>query len=158
MSDFREHLKKCLKDPEFAKELEQTKANMERPLRECPFCGNFFDTYDSGYKVHAVDFDGLLCDVAWPEIGQAHDDVIAYFINLQACGNKLILNTCREGKMLEAAKLWCAKRGLIFDAYNENLPERIKQYGGDCRKISADYYYDDKNVFMEGINGQTGNT
>ena len=39
MSDFREHLKKCLKDPEFAKEWEQTKANMERPLRECPFCG-----------------------------------------------------------------------------------------------------------------------
>lgn len=136
-------------------------------MNNCPVCGKFFDTYDSGYyycecgnvwerepdyKVHAVDFDGLLCDVAWPDIGQAHDDVIAYFINLQSTGDKLILNTCREGKMLEAAKLWCAKRGLIFDAYNENLPERIKQYGGDCRKISADYYYDDKNVFMEGIN------
>jgi hypothetical protein len=40
----------------------------------------------------------------------------------------------------------------VFDAYNENLPERIAEYGGDCRKISADFYVDDKNLFMEGVN------
>lgn len=38
-------------------------------------------------------------------------------------------------------------------SYNENLPERIAQYGGDCRKISADYYFDDKNMFKEVRNG-----
>ena len=103
-------------------------------------------------EVHAVDFDGLLCDVAWPDIGPPHNEVIAFFINLQARGDKLILNTCREGKMLDAAKMWCAERGLVFDAYNKNLPERIAEYGGDCRKISADHYWDDKNAFMEGVN------
>jgi hypothetical protein len=44
------------------------------------------------------------------------------------------------------------ERGLVFDAYNENLPERIAEYGGDCRKISADFYADDKNIFIVGVN------
>ena len=107
----------------------------------------------SDTRVYSCDFDGLLCDDAWPEIGRPHMDTIDFFINLRACGNKLILNTCREGKLLDDAKRWCMARGLIFDAYNENLPERIAQYGGDCRKISADYYFDDKNMFMESVNG-----
>jgi hypothetical protein len=28
------------------------------------------------------------------------------------------------------------------------LPERIAQYGNDCRKIGADYYCDDKNYWL----------
>ena len=35
----------------------------------------------------------------------------------------------------------------MFDAVNENLPERIALYNNDCRKIGADYYIDDKNLF-----------
>jgi hypothetical protein len=98
--------------------------------------------------VYAVDFDGYLCESAWPDIGEPHNDIIAHFINLKACGHKLILNTCREGEMLNQAKAWCADHGLVFDAYNENLPERIAQYGKDCRKISADWYCDDKNYWL----------
>ncbi len=98
--------------------------------------------------IYAVDFDGYLCRSAWPDIGEPHNEIIAHFINLKACGHKLILNTCREGEMLNQAKAWCADHGLVFDAYNENLPERIAQYGGDCRKISADWYCDDKNYWL----------
>ena len=58
----------------------------------------------------------------------------------------MILNTCRQGKRLEEALTWCAAHGIEFDAVNENLKERIDQYGGDCRKISADYYIDDLNL------------
>jgi hypothetical protein len=104
-------------------------------------------------SVYAVDFDGTLCESAWPSIGSPHMAVIDFFINLRACGNQLVMNTCREGDLLDDAKRWCMERGLVFDAYNKNLPERIAQYGGDCRKISADYYCDDKNLFMEGVNG-----
>ena len=37
-------------------------------------------------------------------------------------------------------------QGLVFDAVNEPLPEQIKQWGNDTRKIYADYYIDDKNM------------
>ena len=99
-------------------------------------------------KVYAVDFDGLLCEDAWPEIGPPRRHVIDFFINLRACGDKLILNTCREGELLHKAIAWCASHGMVFDAHNENLPERIAQYGGDCRKISADHYCDDRNYWL----------
>ena len=37
------------------------------------------------------------------------------------------------------------RTGLDFDAVNENLPERIAEFGGH-KKISADFYIDDKNM------------
>ena len=38
--------------------------------------------------------------------------------------------------------------GLKFDAVNENLPEMIKLFGSDSRKVFADYYLDDKNLSL----------
>ena len=92
--------------------------------------------------IYAVDFDDTLCVDAYPEIGEPRTEIIEHFKNLKAQGHKLILNTCREGEMLKKAVEWCAEYGLYFDAHNENLPERIEKYGGDCRKLSADFYYD----------------
>ena len=37
---------------------------------------------------------------------------------------------------------------MIFDAINENLPERLEYYGCESRKISADEYWDDRAVHM----------
>lgn len=45
---------------------------------------------------------------------------------------------------------WCAERGLFFDAVNDNLPERIKKHGNNCRKIGATEYWDDKAVRVTG--------
>ena len=103
-------------------------------------------------SVYAIDFDGTLCVNAYPEIGEPKFEVIERLIALRACGNKLILNTCREGELLKKAKVWCAVQGLVFDAYNKNLPERIAEFGTDPRKIGADYYVDDRNLFIEGVN------
>lgn len=100
-------------------------------------------------QVIAVDFDGTLCRNAWPEIGAPNERLIVLLKDRHRHGVKLILWTCREGEMLDAAVRWCAERGLTFDALNENLPERIAQYGGDCRKISADLYIDDKALPLE---------
>jgi len=102
--------------------------------------------------IYAIDFDGTLCEDAYPEIGEPKTEVINLLRELTKMGHKLILNTCREGEQLKKAKIWCAQQGLVFDEYNENVPERIVKYGGDCRKISADFYIDDKNLFMRGVN------
>ena len=70
----------------------------------------------------AVDFDGCLCQNAWPEIGAARQDVIRALLERQKRGAKIILWTCRVGERLDAAARWCAERGIIFDSINENLP------------------------------------
>ena len=50
--------------------------------------------------------------------------------------------------MLMQAVTWALGHGLKFDAINQNLPERIAQYGNDCRKIGADEYWDDRSVIV----------
>ena len=97
-------------------------------------------------KIIAVDFDGTLCENKWPEIGEPKNDVIQYVMREYFKGAKIILWTCREGTDLLRAVIWCTKQGLIFDAVNENLPEIVKEFGGDRRKIFAHEYIDDRGV------------
>lgn len=94
----------------------------------------------------AVDFDGTLVQNEFPKIGEPKQQVIDLVLKLQKAGAKLILWTCRAGKVLEEAVEWCADQGIYFDAINENLPEVQKEWGGDTRKVMADYYLDDKNI------------
>jgi len=102
--------------------------------------------------VYAIDFDGTLCENAWPEIGEPKLAIIEYCKRLKADGDKLIFWSCREGEMMARAIIWCADRGLHFDAINDNLPERVAQYGTRPRKVGADYYLDDRSIFLEGVN------
>ena len=98
----------------------------------------------------AVDFDGTLCEEAWPAIGPAKQENIEKLQRLKGdYGVRLVLNTCREGAMLENATTWCKTHGVPLDKFNENLPERIAFYGGNCLKISADEYWDNKGVQVE---------
>lgn len=94
-------------------------------------------------KAIAIDFDGCLCENAGPEIGAPNWAVIHAAQLAQREGAALILWTCRNGDLLTSAVEWCREHGLIFDAINENLPERLEHYGSDTRKISADEYWDD---------------
>lgn len=103
-------------------------------------------------SVYSIDFDGTLCENAYPEIGAPKQDVINFCKARKAEGHKLILWTCREGELLAYAVVWCAEHGLHFDAFNQNLPERIAQWGTNPRKIGADFYIDDRNLFIERVN------
>lgn len=96
----------------------------------------------------AVDFDGTLCENQYPEIGEPNNALIEYLKMRQKMGNKLILWTCRVGDKLEQAIDWCRDHGLIFDAVNQNLPEIVESFGGDCRKIFAHEYIDDRHSGM----------
>lgn len=95
-------------------------------------------------RVIAVDFDGTLCKNMYPKIGDANTALIDQLITEQKHGTQIILYTCRNHQNLRAAVKWCKEQGLVFDAVNRNTPERIKAYKGDCRKISADVYIDDR--------------
>lgn len=59
----------------------------------------------------------------------------------------MILWTCRVEDMLQKAVEWCKERNLVFDAVNENLPEIIENFGSDTRKIFANEYIDDRNIW-----------
>lgn len=99
-------------------------------------------------KIIAVDFDGTLVENAWPEIGRPRWDVIDRLKEEQKEGAKTILWTCRTGKQLAEAIFWCLRHGIVFDAVNRNLPERVEQFGGDPRKISATEYWDDRAIHI----------
>lgn len=100
----------------------------------------------------AVDFDGTLCEYAFPNIGNQTDQqkqLLNLLISLKRKGHYLILWTNRGDneklKCLSEAIEWCKKQGLEFDQINKNNPEKeAKKLSGYSPKILADYYIDDK--------------
>jgi hypothetical protein len=94
--------------------------------------------------VIAVDFDGTLCEDAWPCIGAPKRAMIRLMIERQRMGDKIVLWTCREDESLDFAVQWCTSYGLYFDAANANLPEEQEKWQSNPRKIGADIYIDDK--------------
>lgn len=101
------------------------------------------------FQTIAVDFDGTLCYSKWPDCGQPNQALITYLQEWRRNGNKLILWTCRAGEALSKAVEWCKEQNLEFDAVNDNLPEIIELYGNNSRKITCDYYIDDRMLLPE---------
>ena len=103
------------------------------------------------YKIIAVDFDGTLCYSDWPALGDPNVRLISYLRKLRDQGNKLILWTCRAGEALEDAIRWCREQQLEFDAINDNLHVIVEMYGNNSRKITCDYYIDDRSLLPEAV-------
>ena len=109
----------------------------------------------------AVDFDGTLCEYAFPKIGEQneqHKQLMKLLIELRNKGHKLILWTNRgdneQYPVLTEAIEWCKEKGLEFDAINENLPGQ-KKLSGPSPKIIADYYIDDKVLEFGNLESRT---
>lgn len=98
----------------------------------------------------AVDFDGILCEDQFPEIGKPHYEMVSFVREMMDMGHEVVLWTSRVDKPLEDAVKWCEDRGLHFCAVNDNAPsnkERYKdQYPNGTRKVRADIYIDDHDV------------
>jgi hydroxymethylpyrimidine pyrophosphatase-like HAD family hydrolase len=93
--------------------------------------------------VIAIDFDGCITDRnEFPRIGKWKEHALDAIRNFQKHGHKVILWTCREGKYLEDAKGALRIFDIELDGYN------YSPYQLQSRKIVADVYIDDKNVFM----------
>lgn len=102
------------------------------------------------YQIIGVDFDGTLCFSCWPECGEPNLPLIQQLKEMKQEGHKLILWTCRIGEALSKAVSWCREQGLEFDAVNDNLPEVVEFYGSNSRKITCDWYIDDRNMMIQG--------
>lgn len=106
-------------------------------------------------KIYSFDFDGTIVQNKYPEIGEPISEVIRFIQRVKADGNYIILNTMREGKYLNQAVDYCRDNGIVFDAVNDNLPHMKDYFKNNPRKIFANYYIDDHNLFMPKINGLT---
>lgn len=95
-------------------------------------------------KIYAVDFDGTITiHSRYPDLGEPNTELIKWLNNEKKDGAKLILWTCRTGRLLNEAVDFCRRNGLTFDAVNENLPEIQEKFGEDQRKVFAHLYIDD---------------
>lgn len=102
----------------------------------------------------AIDFDGTISThdtyprVPNPE--EIREGAWSVLQQLKEEGHILVLWTCRQGKYLTDAVRLCEDNGVEFDAVNDNCMQIYRKYAhlGIGRKVSADWYIDDK-----GING-----
>lgn len=107
----------------------------------------------NNYKlIYSFDFDGTIVTNKFPEIGDQIKETIDFIKKVKNDGNYIILNTMREGDCLNDAIQFCKTLGIEFDAVNDNLPHMKDFYNNNPRKIFANYYIDDHNMFLEGVN------
>ncbi len=92
----------------------------------------------------AVDFDGTIVEHEYPRIGAPIPFAIETLLKLQKEGHTLVMWTVRDGDLLQEAADYCAKKGLIFYAYNKNYPEEDATKAS--RKLTADLFIDDRNI------------
>lgn len=96
----------------------------------------------------AVDFDDTIAHSKYPEILGLKKDAKQYINKLFDEGYYIIVNTCRSGKEQERVVKFLFDNGVKYHQINENHPKLIKIFKEDSRKISCDFYLDDKNIEM----------
>lgn len=108
-----------------------------------------------GETIIAVDFDGTVTSCS--DIGSdftLKENAKEVLERLHEDDIKLILWTCRTGQYEEQAIQFLKDNDMLhlFSAINENIPEVKEAYGVDSRKVGADVYIDDRNIFTKEIN------
>lgn len=77
----------------------------------------------------AVDFDGTLCESAYPSIGDVMPGAKKSLEELREKGHYIIIWTCRTGELLVNAINWLLEEGIPFDRVNDHDPENLAIYG-----------------------------
>lgn len=100
-------------------------------------------------KVVAVDFDGTITkDNRFPGVIGVVRDGCKETIDYIRQKNKVVLWTCRCGEYLDEAVRFLQENGIEVDGVNEDI---YGKYGKTDRKIMADIYIDDKNIFCNEV-------
>ena len=92
----------------------------------------------------AVDFDGVIVEDKFPDIGEPDTRLVDLLNRAHNQGHSVILWTSRVDDKLEAAVETCKRIGLSLTAVNNGDPSNLSQYGTNPRKIYADMYLDDR--------------
>jgi hypothetical protein len=108
---------------------------------------------DRKYKgILAIDFDDTIAYSNFPKIKGLVTGSKKYINKLYNDGWYIIIWTCRcndnnSEEPLTMAKQFLDDRGIKYHKINEHNPYLVKLFGNNCRKISADFYIDDKAIF-----------
>ncbi|AYP68632.1 hypothetical protein EalM132_00120 [Exiguobacterium phage vB_EalM-132] len=111
-------------------------------------------TLVQGNVIIGVDFDGTITT----ERDMGHTLVLRD--NCKECltwlhnrGVHLVLWTCRTGNALEEALEFLNDHEMshLFVAINDQIPSVVEMYPDTARKLGADFYIDDKNIFMSEV-------
>lgn len=104
----------------------------------------YYETSPPVKFVLAIDFDKTLSDSSYPECGEEIKPICDFIREAQKEDIYLILDTCRNGEVLDKAVNWCYNHNIFPHYINENAKDRIDIFG-DTRKISCDIRIDDVN-------------
>lgn len=96
-------------------------------------------------KTVAIDFDGTIVDDNFPEIGELKP-FAKEAINTIAKNNTVCIWTCRADAYAIAAYNYLNLKNIMFSYFNKSPHDRINP---NARKIIADIYIDDRNIFGE---------
>ena len=94
----------------------------------------------------AIDFDGTIVSDDYPLVGEPIKGAKRYINRLHKDGHIIMIWTLRVGLPLRVALDYLMKNKIHFDFVNENIPEKIKHYNNDPRKLGADVFIDDRNI------------
>lgn len=99
--------------------------------------------------VVAIDFDDTIVVTGkFPEIKGIRKGAKKYINRLYKQGYYIIIWTCRYGVHAEMATRFLQEHGINYHWINQHHPGLMEFFQNDTRKISADIYIDDKNLFF----------
>ena len=98
----------------------------------------------------AIDFDDTIVDSKFPEIIGLKNGAKEVINKWYEDGKMIIINSCRSNEHFDSMVAFLNENGIKYHLANENDPVLIDFFGMDCRKMSADIYIDDRNLYNYG--------
>lgn len=99
-------------------------------------------------KTIAIDFDGTIVDFKFPKIGDLKPWAKETVQVLREEGWRIIIWTCRGGIYEDDVKRFLLENSIPFDTINNHTEYDMSKYHlGGVRKVYADIYIDDRNIF-----------
>jgi predicted kinase len=94
------------------------------------------------FKAFAIDFDGTICENAFPDFGPPIEPMVDKIRDLyKSLENIIIVWTCRNGDDVLTMRRWLIQNHVPFDAVNLN-----PVFETGSRKMFAHEYFDDRST------------